>query len=200
MSQATRAKTAKERAQIAARIIRSGRTPTRAFDDCFEMYDGDEVKRILAEEMLPRSPKLRANIGRYLSLEVPPTMPEEKKIIVAKLSDEPNFAGDIARKVLTKFTIKGSYSWSGLGYVAAGEKGRKEYMGPLVEGPWAYGFGLCHVLDNNGGTGAEQERLRRDGLLHEVSGGELVDIAGTLYRVRIQRSGREAWVHLDNVT
>jgi uncharacterized protein YaiL (DUF2058 family) len=63
------AKTAKERAQIAAQFIRSGRNPTRSLDNCFEMYDGAEVKRILVEEMMPRSPKLRANIGKYLSLE-----------------------------------------------------------------------------------------------------------------------------------
>jgi hypothetical protein len=66
MSRATSVKTAKERAQIAAQYIRSGRTPTRAFDDCFEMFDGDEVVAEL-RKMLPRSPKLRANIGRYLS-------------------------------------------------------------------------------------------------------------------------------------
>ena len=124
---------------------------------------------------------------------------KRKRTIVAKLSTEPNFAGQIARKVLTKLTIKGSYSWSGIGYVAKGETGRKEFNGPLVAGPWAYGFALCHVIDNHGGTGAEMDRLREQGLLHEVEGGERIRVAGTLYQVRIQRSGRDAWVHLDAV-
>lgn len=123
----------------------------------------------------------------------------KKRTIVAKLSTEPNFAGQIARKVLTKLTIKGSYSWSGIGYVAKGETGRKEFGGPMVAGPWAYGFGLCHVIDNHGGTGAEQERLREQGLLHEVDGGERIRVAGTLYEVVVERRGRDAWVHLKNV-
>jgi hypothetical protein len=46
MSQATEAKTARERAAIAARLIRQG-IRSRALDDCFEMYDGDEVLRLL---------------------------------------------------------------------------------------------------------------------------------------------------------
>lgn len=43
MSAATRAKDAKERANIAAGFIRRGHTDTRAFDDCFEMNDGTQV-------------------------------------------------------------------------------------------------------------------------------------------------------------
>jgi hypothetical protein len=119
-------------------------------------------------------------------------------IIVAKLSAEFDTVGH-SFKVLTKLTIKDSYSWSGIGYVAAGATGRKEFGGPMVEGPWAYGFGLCHVIDNRGGTGAEMDRLRADGLLFEVAGGELIEVAGTLYEVAIKRSGRDAWVSLNNV-
>lgn len=43
MSQATKAKTARARAGIAARMLRQSRTDCRAFDDCFEMGDGDQV-------------------------------------------------------------------------------------------------------------------------------------------------------------
>lgn len=66
MSAATRASCAKERAQIAAAFIRSGRTPTRALDDCLEMGDGEEVVRIL-REMAKRSPKLAENLPRYIA-------------------------------------------------------------------------------------------------------------------------------------
>lgn len=66
MSAATRAKTAKERAQIAAQIIRAGRASGRALSDCLEMGDGNEVIAHL-HDMVKRSPKLRANISRYLS-------------------------------------------------------------------------------------------------------------------------------------
>ena len=43
MSAAIRAKSAKERATIAAGFIRRGNTQSRAFDDCFEMGDGTQV-------------------------------------------------------------------------------------------------------------------------------------------------------------
>lgn len=66
MSAATRAKTAKERAKIAAEFIRKGGETTRAFDDCFEMGDANEVIQNL-QIMTLTSPKLRANIWRYLS-------------------------------------------------------------------------------------------------------------------------------------
>lgn len=41
--------------------------------------------------------------------------------------------------------------------------GRIEFGGPLVPGPVAYSFGLCVVIDNHGGTGAESERMQAEG-------------------------------------
>jgi hypothetical protein len=55
------------RVNYAAKVIAYGRRPTRAFDSCFENYDGDEV----ATAILRRSKKnarLAANLRRYLSL------------------------------------------------------------------------------------------------------------------------------------
>lgn len=55
------------RVNYAAQVIAYGRRPTRAFDNCFENYDGDEV----ATAILRRSKKnarLAANLQRYLSL------------------------------------------------------------------------------------------------------------------------------------
>ena len=56
------------RVNYAAKVIAYGRRPTRAFDNCFENYDGDEV----ATAILRRSKKnarLAANLQRYLSLD-----------------------------------------------------------------------------------------------------------------------------------
>ena len=61
MSAATRAATAKDRARIAADMIRKGRTDSRAFDDCFEMFDGNEVMRLLRAS---KSPAVAAYIAR----------------------------------------------------------------------------------------------------------------------------------------
>ena len=55
------------RVAYAAQVIAYGRRPTRAFDNCFENYDGDEV----ATAILRRSRKnarLAANLQRYLRL------------------------------------------------------------------------------------------------------------------------------------
>ena len=49
MSAAIRAKSARARANIACRFIRAGSTSGRAFSDCFEMGDGDEVLTIIIE-------------------------------------------------------------------------------------------------------------------------------------------------------
>jgi hypothetical protein len=49
MSQATRAKSAKSRATIAIRMLKTQKTLGRSFDDCFEMFDGDKVKAIILE-------------------------------------------------------------------------------------------------------------------------------------------------------
>ena len=57
MSAATQAKSARARAGIAARLFKTvkpwpnGFGLGRNFDDCFEMNDGAEVKRILFEKM-----------------------------------------------------------------------------------------------------------------------------------------------------
>lgn len=67
MSAATRATTARERANIAARFIRDrslygGPVQSRAFDDCFEMGDGQEVI-----EILKRKARTSPAIDRYLA-------------------------------------------------------------------------------------------------------------------------------------
>ena len=50
MSSATNAKSAKARATIAANMIKKQSHFYRAFDDCFEMNDGDEVMNCIIEK------------------------------------------------------------------------------------------------------------------------------------------------------
>ena len=50
MSAATKARSARARATIAIRMLKTVRHLGRAFDDCFEMYDGDEVVRWILDK------------------------------------------------------------------------------------------------------------------------------------------------------
>lgn len=50
MSMAISAKTAKQRANIAIRMIKYNSTFSRKFDDCFEMGDGDQVMNCIIEK------------------------------------------------------------------------------------------------------------------------------------------------------
>jgi hypothetical protein len=56
------------RVAYAASVIANGRPTSRAFDNCFENYDGDEVSAILVRRAAKNS-KLAANIWRYLNQE-----------------------------------------------------------------------------------------------------------------------------------
>ena len=65
MSLATRAKNARQRACIAANMIKKQNSFHRAFDDCFEMNDGDEVMNILIEKTA-KDPKLALAIKQKM--------------------------------------------------------------------------------------------------------------------------------------
>jgi hypothetical protein len=54
------------RVTYAAKVIASGKTPTRAFDNCFESYDGDEVSVALIRRA-QRNPKIARNLDRYIN-------------------------------------------------------------------------------------------------------------------------------------
>lgn len=66
MSHLNRADNFAGRVNYAARVIIEGRTPTRAFCDCFENDDGDAVAAALVRRA-ERNPRLAANLWRYLS-------------------------------------------------------------------------------------------------------------------------------------
>ena len=55
------------RVNYAAQVIAYGRRPTRAFDNCFENYDGDEVATVILRRSR-KNARLAANLQRYLSL------------------------------------------------------------------------------------------------------------------------------------
>ena len=55
------------RVNYAAKVIAYGRRPTRAFDNCFENYDGDEVATVILRRSR-KNARLAANLQRYLSL------------------------------------------------------------------------------------------------------------------------------------
>lgn len=55
------------RVNYAAKVIAYGRSPTRAFDNCFENHDGDEVATAIVRRSR-KNGRLAANLQRYLSL------------------------------------------------------------------------------------------------------------------------------------
>ena len=57
------------RVAYAAATIAAGRPTSRAFDNCFENSDGDEVSTIVYRRSL-RNPKIAVNIWRYLNRDV----------------------------------------------------------------------------------------------------------------------------------
>ena len=55
------------RVNYAAAVISNGRSTSRAFDNCFENFDGDEVVAILLRRA-EKNAKLAVNMPRYLGM------------------------------------------------------------------------------------------------------------------------------------
>lgn len=55
------------RVNYAAKVIAYGRSPTRAFDNCFENWDGDEVATVIVRRAR-KNQRLAANLHRYLNI------------------------------------------------------------------------------------------------------------------------------------
>ena len=81
-------------------------------------------------------------------------------------------------------SINKVYRWK-VGHVRRGEVGRKDYGGAEIPGPWAYGFELCTVIDNHGGTGREMDDASKAGRVVEIDAGDFLEIAGNVYRVEL---------------
>ena len=70
--------------------------------------------------------------------------------------------------------------------VPAGRSGRKVDGGPLVPGPWAYAFELCTYVADCGSSGADSERLTRDGIEHVYTDGMRIAFpTGTTYAATV---------------
>ena len=63
------------RVTYADSVISAGREPDRAFDFCFECYDGDKVVAALLERA-KSNPKLATGLTKYVSVDIRTSAPE----------------------------------------------------------------------------------------------------------------------------
>lgn len=91
-------------------------------------------------------------------------------------------------------TVEGEGGRLGLGGWTVEGEGRLEQGGPMVRGPVAYLFPLATVLADNPemSSGADMRRSRAAGRHFALRAGDLVEIAGTVFRVTIPP--RRGWV------
>jgi len=61
--------------------------------------------------------------------------------------------------------------------------GRKVFGGELEFGPYAATYGLCVMLDNHGGSGAESRSLQEASLEHVLDFGDVIEIDHNLYEI-----------------
>jgi hypothetical protein len=66
------------RVNYAAKVIAEGRNTSRAFDNCFENYDGDEVAAALVRRA-EKNPRLAANLFRYINRDTATAAAERLK-------------------------------------------------------------------------------------------------------------------------
>lgn len=86
----------------------------------------------------------------------------------------------------------------GVNEVLPGDSARKVDGGDLVPGPWAYAFGLCIIIDNNGGTGRSIREEKARGVLVEADMGDVLEINGRHYQIKpLMQFGRESREHID---
>lgn len=97
--------------------------------------------------------------------------------------DRGHFQGANAEGSCDTVTVAVNGKRFGVGGWTAEGKGRLIFKGPLVPGPQAYLFGKCSVIDNHGGTGAIEARLREAGLRFDVNIGDTLVIEGSRFLV-----------------
>lgn len=88
------------RVNYAAKVIVSGRPSTRAFDNCFENYDGDVVSAALVRRA-ERNKRLAENLPRYLNTELALKAFERFKGL--NLTEEARKAREEAKAKFNKF-------------------------------------------------------------------------------------------------
>lgn len=82
-------------------------------------------------------------------------------------------------------SLKGTYRRFGVGAIPRGQSGRKEHGGAMVEGPWAFAFGLASVLSASKAMRERDAAQRAQDIVVE-DGSELL-IDGVWYTVRVER-------------
>lgn len=96
-----------------------------------------------------------------------------------------------------RMMVKGARNFVGyrVGFCRRGYSARQIDSGPLVPGPWAFTFGCAAILDNHGGSRAEMDGERANGLLIEATPGDVLTYDGESYRIEFHPQGRE-WIEL----
>ena len=84
----------------------------------------------------------------------------------------------------TILRIKGTYYRHMVGCCKRGESARKEYQGALIEGPWAYTFGLCAMITSHDRS---DEIANEEKRTIEVETGNQVIVDEVLYEVVVNR-------------
>lgn len=89
---------------------------------------------------------------------------------------------------------------SGVGGWDSTGEGRLVQDGPMVKGPILFGFGLCSVIDNHGGTAKQREDNLASGMEIDVEEGDLVEFAGATFVVKPLVRGRDIWLQFEKLT
>lgn len=112
-----------------------------------------------------------------------------KEAATIHMTAEVNYCEGHAPSITLKGTrdlhVAGSYDYYGVGAVARGQKGRKEFQGSEVEGPWAYVYGLATCLSSSKELN-DREAARKAASL-TVKAGDKIWVDGVQYMVAIAR-------------
>ena len=95
--------------------------------------------------------------------------------------------------------LKGTYHKYYAGHVPKGEEAVKEAYGPRVPGPWAYTFHKTCMITNDSMEVKNAQRAEEDARTVVVEDGDLIELAGEVYKIRKFR-GESTYLDLDLVS
>jgi hypothetical protein len=108
--------------------------------------------------------------------------------MIAKVNYVPGSIPSVSLAGVIQIAIagkRGIEKFFGVGAVPRGSAGRQVHKGPLVDGPWAYAYGMpvCIVADP---AARARDKQERDDALR-VEAGDEIEIDRVIYRVEIER-------------
>lgn len=103
-------------------------------------------------------------------------------------SDVGHFKSEATFLIKDSSRSGGPGGW-GLGCWDETGEGRLVSGGDMVRGPCAFLYGLCSVIDNNGGTGRLHSEALANGLLFRVESGDTLVMEGTEYTLTLDGRG-----------